>query len=118
MPREQINYPRVDERIEWNPDKDGGDTPGAWLGADGVAVPANGEPIIITPPTLHVGWHRESWVQLSIEGDVSYFRFAAENPDATGERSTVYTEPLSRDEINKLIRSLRKARDQVFGRDE
>lgn len=115
MPREQINYPRVDKAVEWNPTADG-DSPAAWLGdkpiPDGVAV-------MQSAPTLHVGWHKDSWVQLSIEGDVSYFRFAADSPDGeTPGRSSVYTEPLGREEINKLIRSLRRARDQVFGRDE
>lgn len=113
MPREQINYPREGKPIEWDPKTDDGDRPAAWLGG----LVDNGT--IDSPATLHVGWHKDSWVQLSIEGDLSYFRFAADNPDgSTSDRSSVCTEPLSRDEINKLIRSLRRARDQVFGRDE
>lgn len=78
-----------------------------------------GEQVESTPVSLHVSWHREGeWVQLFIEGDTSYFRFAANNPTVSDERSSVYTPPLSRDEINKLIRTLRRARDQVYGRDE
>lgn len=88
------------------------------------------EPLIVRPPTaaaasfseacVQVNWHREGeWVQVAIEGDLSYFRFVADHPNGeTSDRSTVYTPPLSRDEINKLIRTLRRARDQVFGRDE
>lgn len=35
-----------------------------------------------------------------------------------GDPVTVFTDPLSRKEINNLIRVLRRARDQAFGRDE
>lgn len=34
------------------------------------------------------------------------------------ERATVISDPFTRDEINKLIRTLRRARDQAFGADE
>lgn len=101
MPREQINYPHEPE-------------PGTQVSKlDGCGPP---DPCL--EPTLHVGWRKGSYIQVSIEADGSYFRFATENPDTTTDRSTVYSEPLSRQEINKMIRSLRRARDQVFGCDE
>lgn len=113
MPREQINYPKSADLAELVVSDTGGEA------VPDKDSPIPGEVIRRNAPTLHVGWHRNAWLQLSIEGDVTYFRFAADTPDgSTSDRSTVYTEPLTRDEVNKLIRSLRRARDQVFGRDE
>ena len=115
MPKEKINFPRVGQPIDWIPQL-GEDQPGAW--AEGVPEPVPTS-VVSDDAQVQVGWHKDSYVQVSIEGHVSYFRFAAENPDGdTSERSTVYTPPLSREEINKMIRTLRRARDQVFGRDE
>lgn len=69
-------------------------------------------------PTVQVGWTRDGWVQVSVEGDPSYFQFAANAPDPGDGRCTVYSDSLDREELNKLIRVLRRARDQAFGRDE
>lgn len=127
MPKEKINHaaaylqqidPLADmpegtvlvgevSNIEWNP-LAGAESPGAW-------VP---DAPITRDAELAVGWLKDSWIQLSIEGEPSYFRMAAESIDGEDGRTSVYTPPLSRDEVNKLIRSLRRARDQVFGRDE
>jgi hypothetical protein len=87
-------------------------------------VPIKGQPegtptVDTDNVVVQVSWHPDSWVQVSIEADVGYLRFAADNPDGeTSDRATVYAPPLRRHEINKLIRTLRKARDQVHGRDE
>lgn len=113
MPKEKINFPS--DSVAWNP-VPGAVGPGAWVGADSTP---DRDPVFILDAQVQVGWHKDAWVQVSIEADRSYLRFAADTPDAeTSDRSTVYTPPLSRDEINKLIRTLRRARDQVFGRDE
>lgn len=94
--------------IHWKPVA-GAESPGAWVPSHKPAT---------RDAELAVGWHRDSWVQVSIEGDRAYFEMAAGYPDAEDDRTSVYTPPLGRDEINKLIRTLRRARDQVFGRDE
>lgn len=116
MPREQINYPKAATgtlMLEGILSDTGGT---ATIAPDS---PLSGEVVTRCAPVVHVGWQKDGWVQVAIEGDVSYFRFAAEHPDGeTSDRSTVYVDPMSRDEINKLIRTLRRARDQVFGRDE
>lgn len=105
MPREKINHPRTGVVV------DGNDTT------------ETGQRVNADTAVVQVGWHKDSWVQVSIEADVSYFRFAAERPDGDprddeDQRSTVYSPPLERDEINHLIRVLRRARDQAFGHDE
>lgn len=108
MPREQINYPaRIADDIDSKP-SDGGVPVYARRGTGGC-----------TAPSLHVGWQMDSWVQIHFEADRQYFEFIAENPDASDpDRTTGYTPVLSRDEINKLIKVLRRARDQAYGRDE
>lgn len=74
--------------------------------------------------TISVSWLNSSdgtgWVQLALEGDVDYFKFVQEFPDAdsTSERTTAYTPVLDRQEINRLIKALRRARDAAYGRDE
>lgn len=111
MPKEKINH--LTERIYWTPQPDE-EGPGAWISDSG--EPAD---TIVSDAQVQVGWHKDSYVQVSIEGHVSFFRYAAENPDGdASDRSTVYSPPLSRDEVNKMIRTLRRARDQVFGKDE
>lgn len=40
------------------------------------------------------------------------------NINISRDAANLYCDPLSRAEINKLIRVLRRARDQSFGRDE
>jgi hypothetical protein len=42
--------------------------------------------------------------------------FINENP-AADPKVTIYTQPLNRGQINKLIRVLRRARDQAYGED-
>jgi hypothetical protein len=91
MPKEQINHPKI--------------------------VTSDGHPgYTVTEPTLHVGWNRMGWVQIHIQAEPDYFKDAsADSTNADG--ISVFTEPLSRNEINKLIRTLRKARDQAYGQD-
>lgn len=55
--------------------------------------------------TAEVGWQPDCWVQL---------RMAVDRKN-TGD---VYAADLDRQQINKLIRVLRRARDQAYGRDE
>lgn len=112
MPREQINYP--DLTVEPRRAIDGKDTP-----------PVHGE--AWRDPALHISWlaqHDENMepvaghVQVAFEADPAYFEMAAGNPNEPPDRSTVYSPVLSRSEINRMIRALKRARDQVHGRDE
>ncbi|HET6917760.1 MAG TPA: hypothetical protein VFH56_16855 [Acidimicrobiales bacterium] len=116
MPKEKINNPRRTVDAEPAVEKVIYESPVLTVDSN---VDPIGEHVYKVGPVVQVGWHKDAWVQVSIEADPSYFRFAAEHPDGeTSHRSTVYSEPLNRDELNKLIRTLRRARDQVFGRDE
>lgn len=62
------------------------------------------------PTTVHVGWDRSGYVQLATKG--WYYGADPDSPELG-----VYAD-LNREQINTLIRSLRKARDQAYGRDE
>jgi hypothetical protein len=55
---------------------------------------------------LQVGWNRLGWVQVSA---------VPHGWESTGDWSIV---DMDHDSINRLIRVLRRARDQAFGRDE
>lgn len=101
MPKEQITYPRV-RQVEHN----GGtltlpDTTGV---SDDVCV--------------SVGWNRAGWVQVNLNTPTAHLAsvLSSYTNDNAGD-ATVYSETLSREEVNKLIRTLRKARDQAYGSD-
>lgn len=66
---------------------------------------------------IHVGWSNQS-VQLGLETSDgrSLIDVLSENYEETGKAKSVWSS-LERDEINELIRKLRKARDRAFGAD-
>jgi len=99
MPKEQINYPRV-RQIEQD---------GATLTVPDVSrVPDD--------ICVHVGWNRAGWVQVSLSLYAERLAQIASQV-GTDHEVSVYSETLSREEINKMIRALRKARDQAYGSD-
>jgi hypothetical protein len=114
MPKEQINYP--------HPYRTGHSLPGLPEDPDQLYMTAD--------PALFVRWHAAGHdstghVQLSI----SEFEKAAPAEYEALENDTHlvnplktvaehYCPPLTRSELNDLIRVLRKARDQAYGRDE
>lgn len=57
-------------------------------------------------PWIEVGWSRNTYVQLGVRSETE-----DDHPDA------VRFSDLDREGINKLIRALRKARDQAYGAD-
>jgi hypothetical protein len=59
--------------------------------------------------TIHVGWQNDHHVQIATVDP----RYNDERPDGNGWYATV-----NRYEINKLIKTLRRARDAAYGRDE
>lgn len=90
-----------------------------------------GDPIpegatVTEEPSLDVTWQRDSanegigWVQVSIDmpRDKWFSNIKELEADASIIGRAIYTETLSRDELNKMIRVLRRARDQAFGADE
>lgn len=100
MPREQINHPPV---------------PSQRVAINDKAGPEGFEHIPWSDPTLHVGWHPGSWVQLGLEVDVDYARFAITSPNgSTSDRTQMWTDVLTLDEVDKLIATLKKARRKVF----
>ena len=67
--------------------------------------------------TLH--WSGADAVQFGVEIDVRKLRQLQADIDNPGTRSlNLYTGALSRSEINRAIRALRRSRDAVFGSDE
>ena len=115
MPREQINFPSsiavvIDDR---------GNELEYQVGAD---VPPGSS--VHPDPALHVHWqpanveYGTGHVQLSVEMEADFFRARAANLHESVTSTSIFTPALTRAEINKLIRSLRVARDKAYGRDE
>ena len=70
--------------------------------------------------SVTVGWERDKYVQIAtVYNPGAKNAYAAiEEMKAEGEAFTGWHTTLDRDHINRLIRVLRRARDQTFGRDE
>lgn len=112
MPREQINYPSLTSKTEQIALRDEGksDAPTPEFG------PWNDS-------SLHVGWqglgadenvttrYGIGWVQLGLEVDTEYARFAMQSPNgATDDRTVLWTPVLSPAELDKAIAVLKRAR--------
>ena len=71
-------------------------------------------------PSLDVQWRSDpGWVQVSIEAPAEWWKgFLAAVNDGQQSHFAAYTETLTREEINKMIRALRRARNAVYGSDE
>ena len=96
MPKEQINHPKIITRNEGTPNE-------VHEATDATCV--------------HVGWNRAGWVQVSLS--LSRERMHKWVASLTHDEPSLslYSEVLDRGEINRLIRTLRKARDQAYGAD-
>lgn len=107
MPREKINH-----ASEFTPASD-----------DSSPAPVHGE--AWPEPEANVSWTRGGdygigFVQVSLDCPRGYIenlmQDLARNGDTPGV--SVFSPALKRGEINKLIQTLRRARDQAYGRDE
>lgn len=106
MPREQINFPEARKTHFGSIDENGVTEQGFELSND---------------PSVHVNWHNvgndhDGHVQVSLECDRAYLASFSDVPD--DDRRSLYSPVLSRSDVNKLIRVLKRARDQAYGRDE
>lgn len=114
MPREQINYPNINGVIIL----DGNELEYE----EGAGVPEGGK--VFPDPALHVNWQASGadygnpHVQLSLQMPAGFLRARAEGLHESTVDTWIYSPALTREELNKLIRTLRNARDKAFGRDE
>lgn len=74
-------------------------------------------------PSVDVTWRREpegaGWVQVSIEAPTDWWgRFNKSYEDVEVSHWGVFSEVMTRQEINHMIRTLRRARDAAYGADE
>jgi len=90
-------------------------------GTPGHTLPAPEGGSSHTTPQVELNWSREhEHVQVSIEfAREDWIAIAKELEDAPEvSRKAIFSPGLSRYQINKLIRTLRRARDAAFGVDE
>lgn len=125
MPKERMQHGRIMIRDAQNSEIMGGvEIPGAILvyEHDGESpIPETATTSVM--PSLDLYWNRNlGEVQLSFAAPKEWFRSAL-LPDLLGDavpadrELAVYSEPLSRGQINHMIRTLRRARDAAFGAD-
>lgn len=65
-----------------------------------------------------VGWEQGRWVQLATTNQKSQLTLPGDNEGDAPQVFGGWHVTLDREGINRLIRVLRRARDQAFGRDE
>ena len=114
MPRDQINFPAEPVTVDAIPVIRDGMTEIAGAPESALSgVPTYG-------PAVHISWLRgeNGHVQVAMVTNPEYLQVAIDHPNEDIGRTSIYSPPMTRDEINRMIRSLRRARDQVFGRDE
>jgi hypothetical protein len=109
MPREQINFPSTKMLMINDRGEEREIEPGAEL-PDGSKLVAD--------PELSVSWMPDGHVQVSINMEAEFIKHLSTGMTEGATHNAVYTPSLSRQEINKLIRVLRLARDKAYGRDE
>jgi len=115
MPKEQINYVNLDPRSDNDP---GGTGDVAvyvqWLPEQAEVVYFDGGGVSHSSALEHDGW-----VQVGFEVDVAYAQRVADTPNGRNDRRTyVYSPVLHRRDVNKLIKTLKKARDRAYGAEE
>ena len=107
MPREQIIFPRVVE------------TPSEVTDSKTALPNRAAAPF----PIPHVTWNSQGeqgagWIQLMFDVDRQFLEDLMKDLPADQNYVEIYSEVLSRDDANRLIRAGRRARDNTYGRDE
>lgn len=68
---------------------------------------------------MFVSWVRDGHVQVGFEVSTAYLKLALETPNGRdSDHTEIFTDTLTRREINEAIRVLRRARDAADGADE
>lgn len=121
MPRERVQHGKI-----WKHTPVANNSEGVLDGTrvtqyDGDVSLEEGE-VLREDPSLEVTWNRDAgWVQVSYVAPNEFWdQFQKDHipgPHGDGYQS-VATPVLTRKEINDMIRTLRRARDAAYGRDE
>jgi hypothetical protein len=99
MPKEQITYPGI---------------------STSEPETSESEPVTVYNTSLSLHWDNNT-VQLGVTIDVkslSEYLDAVKKDSPTDRTIDWYTVPITRPELNKLIRTARRARDAAYGEDE
>jgi len=107
MPRTQINY-----------HKPPADMPVADPSVPGGTRIVRESVVHVTWMAAHKGEYDNGHVQVALEVDMAYARTVLATPNGESPDTTyLYSPGLSREEINRMIRALRAARDRAYGTD-
>ncbi|ACU71773.1 hypothetical protein Caci_2864 [Catenulispora acidiphila DSM 44928] len=122
MPKDQINFPETIEHVGRTGDAASGEPMSS--GMDGAST--------WYEPIVNVRWHaagddKIGNVQVSLQAPIAAWTQMGDELRKAEEKAVgweegwmpeAYSPSLSRSELNRLIRTLRRARDQAYGRDE
>jgi hypothetical protein len=115
MPREQINYPALvskSDKVRFN-EANPETTDGPW-GESAIHLYWQGR-----ETAVHVDGTVHGFVQLGLEVDVDYAKFAAKSPNGrTSDSTYVWSPTLTHGELDRLIGQLKRARKKAFPADE
>lgn len=119
MPKQQINYPDVNEYYTVDEPGDGGPVGLRFKPYEGGPLPEGHK--VRQETALHLHWEEDTHFQVSLEIDLAslqeYVRMVSEGDDPP-KTVSFYTPALNRRETQKLISTARRARNAVFGADE
>lgn len=127
MPRERVHHGKLYVHIPLEQETDGSDTP-PHIEESREFIPGEKLPkgaYVTEEPSLEVTWTRSGdmlggWVQVSIdmprEKWLENMKTLEDDPNVIAR--AMYTDSLSRQEINNMIKVLRRARDAAYGADE
>lgn len=121
MPRERIKHGNhyIEKTSTEGATEDSNPTSSTWkLWNPGDPIPDGCT--VREDPSLDLNWNREAgWVQVSIEMTAAQWIVNADElRDGNVSHRAIYTDVLTRQEINHMIRTLRRARDAAYGSDE
>ncbi len=82
-------------------------------------LPLESTDVLTQDQSLDISWHRDGWVQVAMAiPKEKWDRIVQQFTDYPDDEPNIYTDVLSRQEINNMIKTLRRARDQAYGADE
>lgn len=120
MPRERVHHGKIWKNSPLTNQSEG-EIQGVSVSEYTPDTPVRSGEYLVEDPSMDIDWNRDhGYVQVSIDmpRETWIERAKSIEDDSQIIKSAVYTNTLTRKEINHMIRTLRRARDAAFGRDE
>ena len=119
MPRERVHHGSIFVETEPDPSLPDSSEPARRPWHPGEPVPEGKK--LFEQPSLDVSWNKDAeWVQIAFSAPRDWWEnfFASHKDDTMALSYSAFTDVMSRQELNHMIRTLRRARDTAYGSDE